>query len=944
MGLTKQYRRYEAAGLFGVVGGSWAGVKQVSYRGIHGKYVAVGACEHTFIWDLRTGEKVLTLEGEKHQVSCLSASPDCKHLAVGYSDGSIRIFNLSTGELAITFSGHKSAVTTMNYDHQGMRLVSGAMDTEVIVWDIVNEAGLYRLRGHKGVVTQAKFLKTCDVLITSSKDTYIKFWDLETQHCFKTLVGHNTEVWDFIVCRDESLLITGSTEMAISLWKLSYDTVRNEDEPVAKKMKTDEGDGEDGEDDDGSVSFIVYLLTLIQFDLQNILQCERLGAVPRHGKGRLVSMETDSAGTLLGLHGNDTSIEFYKILNDDELKKLRKKMEKKAKRKAREASEDESRVDVAVAPENILRRLTSVRMAGKVRSFQCLLEDNTTARVVSLLTNNVLQSCTIDLSEKNCEPTAVSKLNQPGHRTDVRTVCFSSDNTAILSASSDSARVWNRDTLQCIRSLTCEYALCSLFTPGDRHIVIGTKSGKLQIFDIASGTLLEAIDAHSGSVWSVCLSPDKRSIVSGSADKEVKFWDFELITDADFSTTCKRLTLVHTRTLQMSEDVLSVKFGCDGKFLAVALLDNTVKVFFVDTLKFFLSLYGHKLPVLCMDICTDGSLIATGSADRNVKIWGMDFGDCHRSLFAHDDSVMCLQFVPKTHMFFTGGKDGKIKQWDADTFQQIQMLEGHHAEVWSLAISTSGNFVVSAAHDKSLRLWEKTMEPLVLDEEKEMEREKEMEENVGEQAVVAGETNKETDIAGKKTPETVKATERLMEALEVYEEEMTKLRIYEEDCLAAKKELKKPGLHPLLQAFGVTTPSMYVLEVIKRIRSSELESSLLVMPFSYVTRLLPLLEEFVRLKNATELTCRCLLFLLKIHQGQVTCSSDLLPVIDALRKSTTKTVSKTKDGIGFNLSGLRFLQQMLEEKDEVMMFVDATNRMAQKKKKTKKRAILSIRT
>ena len=81
---------------------------------------------------------------------------------------------------------------------------------------------------------------------------------------------------------------------------------------------------------------------------------------------------------------------------------------------------------------------------------------------------------------------------------------------------------------------------------------------------------------------------------------------------------------------------------------------------------------------------------------------------------------MCVQFVPKSHLFFTGGKDKKIKQWDADNFEHIMTLEGHHAEVWSLCISSSGNILVSASHDKSLRLWEKTEEMLVLDEEKEM--------------------------------------------------------------------------------------------------------------------------------------------------------------------------------------------------------------------------------
>lgn len=86
-------------------------------------------------------------------------------------------------------------------------------------------------------------------------------------------------------------------------------------------------------------------------------------------------------------------------------------------------------------------------------------------------------------------------------------------------------------------------------------------------------------------------------------------------------------------------------------------------------------MYGHKLPVLCMDISSDSTLIATGSADRNIKIWGMDFGDCHKSLFAHDDSVMGLCFVPKTHYLFTCSKDGKVKEWDADNFQKIITLQ-----------------------------------------------------------------------------------------------------------------------------------------------------------------------------------------------------------------------------------------------------------------------------
>ena len=58
-----------------------------------------------------------------------------------------------------------------------------------------------------------------------------------------------------------------------------------------------------------------------------------------------------------------------------------------------------------------------------------------------------------------------------------------------------------------------------------------SQTGNLQLYDLASGTLLETIAAHDGALWSMSLSPDQRGFVTGGADKAVKFWDFELVTD-----------------------------------------------------------------------------------------------------------------------------------------------------------------------------------------------------------------------------------------------------------------------------------------------------------------------------------------------------------------------------------------------------------------------------
>ncbi|XP_061547569.1 WD repeat-containing protein 3 [Phycodurus eques] len=931
MGLTKQYLRYVPHAVFGVIGSQKANICYVTQRGgERGRYVAVAACEHVFVWDTRKAEKVLILAGQKHEVTFLCPSPDGVHVAVGYEDGAVRIFSLLNGESNVCFNGHKSAVTTVCYDGLGARLVTGSKDTDVIIWDIINECGLYRLRGHKDEVTQALFLKDKNLLVTSSKDSFVKWWDLDTQHCFKTMVGHRSEVWGMTFLNEEQRLLTGSADSELRAWDISYlQEEQAEGEPKVKKGKSLlEEDKSDGTDEDTDES-----------PEDRILTCKKAGSILREARDRVVSLTADSKARVIVCHGNDSVLEVFKVLSEEEVrKKITKKMKKAKKKAAKTAEDDEGKEPVVERTlKDEIIRLSNIKASSKIRWADCLSCTGGELKVALLLQNNTVE--TYSLNMRDAAPTAskTARLTLGGHRSDVRTLAFSSDNLAVLSASGDTVKVWNRSTLQVVRTMACEYALCSLFVPGDRQIILGTKSGNLQVFELASGSLLETVNGHDGALWSMCLAPDQRGLVTGGADKTVKLWDFELVKDE--ASGHKRLTLKHTRTLQLEEDVLCVKFSPDHRLLAVSLLDCTVKVFYTDTLKFFLSLYGHKLPVLCLDITHDSMLIATGSADRNVKIWGLDFGDCHRSMFAHDDSVMFLQFVPKTHLFFTAGKDKKIKQWDADKFEHVQTLEGHHREVWCLSISPNGNHLVSASHDKSLRLWERTREPIILEEEREMERETEFEESLakGDAPVVPGETPGEAAPAGKKTVETVKAAERIMEALELLRGENRKMEEHKYACERAGKELELPKPNPILVAFGHISPSRYVLDVIKKVRSSELEVSLLVLPFPYVPELLELFSGFIRQGAEVELVCRCLFFLLKIHFGQISSSQKLLPVIDDLRTNTLSKVLDIRDLMGFNSAALQFLQREVESKEEVMFFADATGRLAEKNKRRRKR-------
>lgn len=539
----------------------------------------------------------------------MRTSPNQRQIAVGYEDGVVRLFDLNSGECLVTYSGHKSAVTCLAFDSEGMRLVSGAKDTNIIIWDTVSEAGLFRLSGHKGPITKCCFLENQNILISSSTDTLVKFWDLDTQHCFKTLTGHRSEVWDMVIMKDDRYLVTGCGDSELRVWKIRIAGTEEEEEAskaTPKRNKTDlNEEEEDDKEEEGDDS---------------ILTCTKIGTILRQGRERVVSLTTDSSRTLLACHGMDAIVELFRFHTEEEIKTIFGKRQRKFKKKNPDSTQE-----LTIALQDEVLRIKSVQASGKVKAIDMFLSDKGELRLLVLLRGNLFEVHAVDtIVSANTETTKVAGVSLPGHRTDVRALCFSSDKIALASASGESLKIWNRSSQNCIRTMPCDYALAVLFATGDRNVIVATKTGKLQIFDIATGRLLEEIYAHEGEAWSIAMSPDLRGIASGGADKKVKFWQFELVADIvdETGSRGKRMSLTHSKTLQLEEDVLCVRFSPDQRLIAVSLLDSTVKIFFVDTLKFFLSLYGHKFPVLCMDISSDSTTIITGGADRNIKIWG----------------------------------------------------------------------------------------------------------------------------------------------------------------------------------------------------------------------------------------------------------------------------------------------------------------------------------
>ena len=126
--------------------------------------------------------------------------------AVGYGDGSVRIWNIS-GALKILLRGHASPICSMAWDPISFLLASGSRDGDIVVWDTTAESGKARLKGHRAAITKLVFLSPV-LLVSSGKDSQIKAWDISIQHCFQTLVQEHP-VGSFTILPDQALLVTG---------------------------------------------------------------------------------------------------------------------------------------------------------------------------------------------------------------------------------------------------------------------------------------------------------------------------------------------------------------------------------------------------------------------------------------------------------------------------------------------------------------------------------------------------------------------------------------------------------------------------------------------------------------------------------------------------------------------------------------------------------------
>lgn len=330
------------------------------------------------------------------------------------------------------------------------------------------------------------------------------------------------------------------------------------------------------------------------------------------------------------------------------------------------------------------------------------------------------------------------------------------DNKYVISACSDSLKVFDRETGIPVRQLYGQGGTAEgLAVSDDNRFLAAFEYGVAQVWDLKTWKMiLKYGDYSEKKIMALALSPDGKELTAGN---EKRTADAVTIPGGRSSLTLKGyLNQVDEKILTDSymywaSMVNEAKLSPDGKFIAVGRTGNNAKLVDFNTGKIYRTLRGHKRMVISLCFSNDGKYLATGGLDGQAIVWNVETGDSvvvvkfpdeKNAIYSVDisadnkflatadwgglvviwdiatgkrvraisphDRTGCYQvkLLPNNVYFISAGLDRKLKLIEIDTGEEIRNFIGHTDLVNSINLAPSGDKFITASWDGSVRIWD----------------------------------------------------------------------------------------------------------------------------------------------------------------------------------------------------------------------------------------------
>lgn len=213
--------------------------------------------------------------------------------------------------------------------------------------------------------------------------------------------------------------------------------------------------------------------------------------------------------------------------------------------------------------------------------------------------------------------------------------------------------------------------------------------------------LLRTLTGHKDVVSCLAISPDGKTLTSGSWDADIKLWN--LLTGKE-----KAIFVGH------EAPVTCLAIGPDGTTWVSADIDRNLLLWNLrpgarnvtlnqdvsEELTF--AVYGTAE---CLAISPDGKTLAVGKDNGGVRLADMRTGE-EKGRLVGSDAVLCLAFSPDGKTLAVGHTDAVLELWNWKTAEtKAYISEDHEDEILGVVFSLDGKSLVSSSRDRTIRVW-----------------------------------------------------------------------------------------------------------------------------------------------------------------------------------------------------------------------------------------------
>jgi WD40 repeat protein len=245
-----------------------------------------------------------------------------------------------------------------------------------------------------------------------------------------------------------------------------------------------------------------------------------------------------------------------------------------------------------------------------------------------------------------------------------------------------------------------EFTVWSLaITQDGLTVVSGGQDATIRLWDITTGKEMHKFVGHGGPVYGLVIMPDGHRLVS-IADKDlaVKIWDFETKS-------------LKTSLAPNSAHINAVAVSPDQRFIVTGGDDGIIRYWDIER-GIVLRTTQLEHGIYSLLISPDNRYILIGSKQAPLStkpgtctVMDFELGVELKILEGHKGHVTALAMTADSRYILTGGQDGVVHLWDLETGTMIKTMTGHNTAVIMIHITTDGQHVITGSTDGTVRAW-----------------------------------------------------------------------------------------------------------------------------------------------------------------------------------------------------------------------------------------------